>query len=314
MMNDIKLEYALLRAKRMVTPDFLFPWYKRFLVTCGGHGLGRFRAVRAAEGILRSALRPRTADVLGHKMFLDSSDTLQLSRFGEYETFQTAIIHKLVKKGTLVLDIGANIGYYTLLFARLVGGEGRVIAFEPNLDNFAVLQRNVKLNGYSNVRPERKAVSDVNAELKLYISEINKGDHRIYDSGDGRRSTKVESVRLDDYLSNVSQSISLIKMDVQGAEGAVLQGMEKLLARNRDVRIITELWPAGMHRAGFTPERYLSMLAGQGFFLYHINEDERRIEPTTVEQICASGEGADEHYYTNLLATRNPVEIDSLLG
>jgi tRNA G37 N-methylase Trm5 len=126
--------------------------------------------------------------VQGHKMYLDSKESLDLSIYGVYEEYETDLIKKEIDRGDVVLDLGANIGYYTLLFAKKVGDEGRVYAFEPDPTNFSLLKKNVEINGYRNVVLIQKAVSNKNGKLKLYLNEDNKGDHRFYNSHDGRKN------------------------------------------------------------------------------------------------------------------------------
>src|SRR5262245_590665 len=118
--------------------------------------------------------------VFGHRMYLDKLDSLQLSLRKVYEPIETRLVMDLVKPNQVVLDIGANIGYYTLIFSKLVGPGGRVYAFEPHPTNFSLLDRNVQTNGYKNATVVRKAVADATGSLKLYESELNSADHRIY--------------------------------------------------------------------------------------------------------------------------------------
>jgi tRNA G37 N-methylase Trm5 len=99
-----------------------------------------------------------------------------------WEPVETELLRKLIKPGDVVLDVGANIGYYAVLFGRWVGDGGWVIAVEPEPDNFSLLCRNLAANGSSNVIPLPVAASDRFGELALYLSSDNKGDHRAYDS------------------------------------------------------------------------------------------------------------------------------------
>ena len=119
----------------------------------------------------------------GLKMYLDPTDevmTPTILVIGNWETAETSWFLRIVKPGDTVVDAGANTGYYTLIGSRLVGDKGKVYAFEPEPANFELLQKNVRLNGLSNVVLERKALSNRNGTLKLFIADKNKGDHRIY--------------------------------------------------------------------------------------------------------------------------------------
>lgn len=207
--------------------------FRKGVKVLSGHGIGKFYPVKVVFHFLSSRLKDTNgiAEVQGHKMFLDSKDTLALSLWGVYEPLETELVKKEVKKGDVVLDIGANIGYYTLIAAKLVGENGKVFAFEPDPTNFAILKKNVELNGYKNVVLVQKAASNKTGKLKLYLSEDNSADHKIYDSHEGRQSTEIEATRLDDYFKNYNGEINLIKMDIEGAEGGAIQGMSSLLQK-----------------------------------------------------------------------------------
>src|SRR5262249_42101912 len=153
-----------------------------------GFGLRRFAAVNRVNDWVLSRVKTRRAIVDGHIMYLDARDSLDLSLNHVYEPFETELVQSLVHENDTVVDVGANIGYYTLIFARLVGPRGRVFAFEPDPGNFALLKKNVEANRYKNVVLVNAALSDEPATLKLYLSEENRGDHRIYPSDDQRRT------------------------------------------------------------------------------------------------------------------------------
>lgn len=250
-------------------------------------------------------LHPKSnfALVDGHKMFLDSKDSLGLSSEGIYEPFETEFVKRELKKGDVVLDIGANIGYYTLIFAKLVGEKGKVFAFEPEPTNFYLLKKNVEINGYKNVTLIQMAVSNKTEKLKLYLSEVNKGDHRIYDSHNGRQFLEIEAVRLDDYFKNYNEKIDFIKMDIQGAEGGAIQGGFSFLQKNKNVRIITEFWPIGLKTSGIAPQEYLELLIGLGFRLYEVSEWEKRIKPVDIPELLEIYI-PEKGNYTNLLCVR----------
>jgi FkbM family methyltransferase len=250
-------------------------------------------------------VKNRTAIVGGHFMHLDPHDSLDLSLNQVYEPLETELVRRLVKKGDTVLDIGANIGYYTLILARQVGPAGRVFAFEPDAENFLLLKRNVKWNGYKNVVLVNAAVSNEPGVLNLYLCGNNRGDHRIYPSGDARRTIEVSAVVADEYLGNLSNQIQFVKMDVQGAEGRVLLGLQKTLRHSPSCRLIFEFWPQGLVRSGDDPRKVLQLLSLQGFELQLLDEARKelmRVEPEVVLQEFTVEKGNQ----TNLLASRPP--------
>lgn len=265
-------------------------------------GIERFYLGKVVSNFIISHLKPDFVVVQGHKMFLDSKDSLRLSIYRAHETLEMEAIKK-IEKGDVVLDVGAHIGYYTLIFAKLVGEEGKVFAFEPDPDNFALLKKNVEMNGYRNVIFVPKAVSNRTGKIRLYLSEENSGDHRIYDSHDCRQSIQIESIRLDDYFKDYDGKIDFIKMDIEGAEWAALQGMSRLLMKNKNLKIISEFWPLGLKRSGFAPEEYLKSLVQSGFELYHVNEKKKKIEAIDINEFLIMY-NVEKENHTNLSCIR----------
>lgn len=280
----------------------LFLLYKTMFKFFSGHGIGKFYPVRVVNEFIFSHLKTTFAETEGHKLFLDSKDSLGLSIYGIYEPFETELVKKEIKNGDVVLDIGANIGYYTLVFAKIVGERGKVFAFEPDPTNFSLLKKNIEINGYKNVILVQKAVSNKTGKIKLYICEDNKGDHRIYNSHDGRQSIEVEVIRLDDYFKNYSGQINFIKMDTQGAEGGAIQGMFDILRKN-NVKITTEFWPIGLKRFGIDPQKYLKLLIEFGFKLHEVDEREKRIKPVNISKLLEIYT-PEKRNFTNLLCLR----------
>jgi FkbM family methyltransferase len=242
-------------------------------------------------------------------MFFDPNDSLKLFLNGVYEQFESELVNKEIRPGDVVLDLGANIGYYTLIFARRVGSGGRVYAFEPDPASFAILKTNVALNGYTNVVLVNKAVSDETRSSRLYLSEVNNGDHRIFDSHDGRKSVAVENVRLDDYFKDRDPRVDFIKMDIQGAEWAALQGMAELLGKNRKVKMITEFEPVSLKGFGVEPSDYLKLLCANGFSLYEVNENKKEVLPVSIPYLLETYTHDELQEYTNLLCVRESPEL-----
>ncbi len=242
----------------------------------------RFFPIQWAKKFIIKRLKADFVEIDGHKMFLDPQDSLLLSIRGEYEPFETALIKQLVKPGQVVLDIGANIGYYTLIIARQVGDAGHVFAFEPDPTNFGVLKKNVEINGYTNVTLVQKAVSNTTGRLNLYVRDDHYGDHRIYDPGDGRQAVRVDVIRLDDFFADDPRRIDFIKMDIQGAEKGAVEGMTALLKGQAGLSMLTEFWPTGLMGFGTTPKAYLDLLLAQGFELFEVDEEKEAVLPLSV--------------------------------
>jgi len=275
---------------------------RRFLNIFSGYGLRRFYPIKFITNFITPFLRSNYIEILGHRMFLDSLDSLNLSAPGVYEPFEVKIVKEIIKNGDTVLDIGANIGYYTLIFGRLVGPSGKVIAFEPDPDNFAILKMNVKMNGYKNIILINKAVTDRTGKINLYISEKNKADHVIYNTHEGRRSIEIEAIRLDNFFKNDNIKINLIKMDIQGAEGGVIRGISSLLHDN--IKIITEFYPYGLELFGSNAEEFLNFFIKQGFKIYNLGEIKKKNTLINIKNLLEKYPPYKKGF-TNLLCTKN---------
>ena len=242
---------------------------------------------------------------LGCPMYLHEHDlglTPSVRRYGGWEPLETQVVLHEVKQGETVLDIGANVGYYTLLLAACVGSEGRVIAFEPEPDNLALLEANVRLNRLSNVTVVPKAVSSAGSSLPLYLSEDQKGTHSFWHAYGARRSVVVDAVSLDDYFRDYVGSVDFIKMDIEGAEGHALMGMGQLLRRNDHCRVLTEFSPWNLQNCGTDPIEYLRALRGHGFRLHVLDEYDQRISVAGPQDLFDYGR-EDPDQFTNLFCT-----------
>ena len=143
-----------------------------------------------------------------------------------WEETETHWFVQSLRPGDVVVDVGANVGYYTVLAGRLVGDAGRVYAFEPDPVSFAIMQRNVRLSGLRNVVLEPKAVSNEPGSIRLFLSDKNKGDHRIYQpEGEQRDFIEVEAVPLDADLEGVEGSLDFVHIDPPGAARGIKEGL-----------------------------------------------------------------------------------------
>jgi FkbM family methyltransferase len=236
-------------------------------------------------------------------MLLDPQDSLRLSLDGVYEPFETRLLTERVNAGDTVLDIGANIGYYTLIAADLVGPDGRVYAFEPDPGNFDLLEKNVRLNAFTNVVLVNKAVSNADGEARLYLADGNWGWHRIYETPDARGHIPTELVALDSFFDDEDLGANLvIKLDIEGAEVGAVQGMSRLIQRHRCVTLFTEFLPHGLEQFGSSDREYFDLLRDLGFTIHHINNRTEQLEPLdTMDPIV---DHLEQEKLTNLLCTR----------
>src|SRR6185312_1429188 len=170
-------------------------------------------------------------------------------------------LKKHVKPGMTVVDVGANIGFYSVFFSKLVGEKGSVHAFEPNPDNFRHLVSNTRK--LKNVFVSNAAVSDKTGKIKLYQFDSNV-EHQTYDNGDGKSFTEIDCISLDDYF-NKGEVISLIKTDTEGYDYFVINGMKETIKKQKNLVLTTEFWPWGLSKAGVEPKKFILQLKELGF-------------------------------------------------
>lgn len=172
------------------------------------------------------------------KLNLDTRNYIDASIYytGDYEYALKMHFKKHIREGMTVIDVGANIGFHTLYFASLVGSKGKVIAFEPIPDNFESLIQNIKLNRFDQIIPIPNALSNKNEELYIHITENlqNPGSHNLFEIGE--KNASVVCRKGDDILAELkTEPVSFIKIDVEGYEYPVLQGLEKTIKRDKPV-------------------------------------------------------------------------------
>jgi FkbM family methyltransferase len=232
---------------------------------------------------------------------LDRLVFLGLHRAGLMGKEELPLLEKLIEPGMQILDVGANIGLYTLLLARLTGEAGHVFAFEPEPNLFSVLCENCAANNAVNVTPFQCAAGDANGRATFQRATFNSGDNRLGGSKPGAQSIEVEVARLDEVLP--VQTVQFIKLDVQGHELAALTGMQRMLASSPDVRVLFEFWPAGLRAANASPELLFKFFHERGFLIYELEKAQTRKLGSPASLVSKLG----EKRYTNLLASRVPL-------
>lgn len=206
----------------------------------------------------------------GYDMHIDDVDSLGLASNSKFEPYETAVVKQLLKEGDIVLDIGANIGYYTLLFSRLVGEIGKVYAFEPDPSNYQLLQKNIISNNIKNTVLFNKGVSNKSGASTLFLCSGNKGMHRAYPSILCDDKIPIEMVMLDEETNILNHKIDFLKIDIEGFEYQALQGMKKILKNNQELKILTEFSPTAIVESGYDPSDYLDLLEEYDFTIYSV--------------------------------------------
>lgn len=210
-------------------------------ITMIGHGsedTGNYIQRRIKQKWLKQKIVKRNTH--GFEIYLNLNDSGSISPniaiAGTYEPHITRLFRKLVRPGMVVIDVGANIGWYTLMAANLTAGSGLVISLEPDPTTFSLLVKSVHENSFSNVKPIEKCASDSIGHATLFLSEDeNKGANSIVRQI-GKNRKNVPAITIDKLLDDLQISgVGLIKIDAEGAEPLVLEGLSEHLPRTRSI-------------------------------------------------------------------------------
>ncbi|MEV8404263.1 FkbM family methyltransferase [Streptomyces niveus] len=248
------------------------------------HVPGSLGKVPLAEHFLNPQLRETPWRVVANSRFgarfvVDTQDLIQryLYMFGVWEPHMTRWLQGRLRPGDSFIDVGANIGYYSVLASGLVGERGRVVAVEASPDFHQRLLDQVRLNRRDNIRAVNGAVSDERKTLTFVLaSSANMGANSIvpYD-GPAESSFEVEAFPLGELVDEVEISTArVIKIDVEGAEGSVVRGMIPMLDKLRpDCEITVEVTPDRMAQLGDSAEELMKTMRDHGFHAYRLAND-----------------------------------------
>lgn len=245
-------------------------------------GLSRIPPNTILGALLRAPLRliPKTAVVrvrsgINEGMQWVVGSSIHGCWLGHYEAEKQAAVRRLVKPGMRVFDVGANAGFYTLAFSRLVGPSGQVWAFEPLPENLVNLRRHIELNDLRNVTVVDAAVFDMSGTARFMTAPSNSVGRLVTQGG-----IEVKTVKLDDFCSNIN-SPDLIKLDVEGAEGAVLAGAQKVLAQYSPTVLLAT--------HGREAERQsVRILSANGYGFSYLDESQANPEYLTRDELIAT--------------------------
>lgn len=230
----------------------------------------------------------------GLKMKLHTREKIDqfIYYWGYWEPNETWALQQLLKLGDTFVDVGANVGYFTLLGARLVGDAGHVHSFEPVPPTFEKMKRNVELNDFKNVTVYPFAVSNESGMVTIsQVRSDNPGMNSMRLKGEGGTgvSWQVATVSLDEKLAEVGR-IKLMKIDVEGAEYMALQGFRRHLESPYGPDVICEITDPYLRALGSNARELIDLVAGFGYRGYLIGN--REFLPVDLEKINPAGEDA----------------------
>jgi FkbM family methyltransferase len=235
----------------------------------------------------------------------DEVITPHLRMHGSWDPADCRLLQRHLSPGGAAVDVGANIGYMTLVAAQAVGPTGSVVAVEPHPDNLALLRENLMRNGVADrVQVVGAAAWDSCGSVELSECGENTGDHRVDTLQTQRRVLNVEAVRLDDIISD-DRRVDVIKLDTQATEHRALKGAVGLLARDRPV-VLCEYWPHGLRDRGEDPLAVLALFRQLGYDIEVPDEPHitRCDDATLTESIHARNPGPNGGFATLRLLPR----------
>jgi FkbM family methyltransferase len=205
-----------------------------------------------------------------------------LIRDSVYEEFEVGLLEQLLSPGKVFVDVGAQLGYYTVIAGDICGKAGRVYSFEPNPRNFGLLVENIRVNGLTNVLPGQVAISDHVGRAKFYSDSFNWGKHSLSSENvtafDERGETiDVETTSLEVALASAHErKVDVLKIDAEGAEARVIQGAGTIL-NNPEIILFVEVWPFGQRNLGTDSLDMFAQLKAAGFKCWMIEESRRQL-------------------------------------
>lgn len=203
-------------------------------------------------------LKVKTEDVIGRRIY----------KHGVYEPELTSFVTERIgfRSGDVVFDVGANVGWYSLLLDRVLPVDCQVFSFEPDPHNYSLLLENLARNDARKVRPQPMGVADKSGTMDLHLySDRNLGRHSLLPLHEGP-TVEVEVIALDEFCAShglEERPVRLMKIDVEGFELAALTGASRLLSRCETV--LMEFSPTYMRTVGLEPVALLCLLSEAGF-------------------------------------------------
>ena len=250
----------------------IFIIYKKLFCLLTGSNISKIPGVRKVCAIINKKITPETIEVFGNKIHIGNSGTVN---FLHDTSDEIDFFKQHINRGEKIIDVGANIGWFSMIFAKIVGNEGKVFSFEPGKDNYSTLRKNISINNFENIVSENVAVSDFNGELNLELSKT--GNHKV-----SKKGTKTKCIKLDGYLKD--EKIDFVKIDVEGHEYFVLMGMHNILKNNEKIKLKIEFNYKLIKKSGIKPENLLDFLIQNGFTLYDLRYERQMSKEELIKE------------------------------
>lgn len=253
------------RLRRFFQRALLF-YLRRFPLATGKGALSTLASISADSGEADYI----NADGIRFALRLGEYQMRQIFLFDYYEKNSVHALKAFLKPGMTFVDVGANIGQYSLLAGKFIGPSGTVIAFEPDERLHPILKQNIFQNQLTNVRLESLALSNTagKATLRHSANTGNLGAASLWHEDPSLHSAAISTTSLDAYVRQNHLDVDIMKIDVEGSEMQVLLGATETLKKNRPMVIICEMNSDMLARAGTSTAQIMAFLKNMGFSAY----------------------------------------------
>jgi len=248
----------------------------KFILKIGGRNFLRTIGIdeaKAADFMVRQVLGDsETYEVQGFKLKRGRTTRIPILT-GEIDPAITALIKKNVHKGMTVFDLGANFGWFSLIFSKLVGPSGHVYTFEADPTLIKTINENVKLNKLDNVTVIPKAISNKSGISEFSLDETYDTRNQLNAKSPKGKVIKIETISLDEFCNeNGIKQVDFIKMDIEGSEPKAIKGMKKIILSNPNLKIVTEFNQYAIKSVDSSPQEFLELLDEMGLEFKEIDE------------------------------------------
>ena len=253
-------------------------------------------------------------DIFGHLLYQNVFDSVNYdgirgqdpSEYARKNKGEIAVIIDRIKPGQHVLDIGAYIGLYTLLLAKLVGPDGSVVAFEPGPLSYSLLKLNTFFNGYKNIKTVNKGVTGASRTEYYYSDKATESGSTVTtlapDFGHPRDKISVETVSLNDFFRGLDQTIDYVKIDIEGGEYQALKGMTEILSSNPNLWLTIEYAPYLPLWKEIDLQEFFSFIRSFGFQIFDLHFSDK--QPVEDDYLLETYPKSIIGKYSNLLLLR----------
>jgi FkbM family methyltransferase len=275
-------------------------FFRKFALCLVGTGISKNKFVYNIIELLKKILKPKFIEIDGCNLLLDETDRHGFTIYGNSEERNMSYLKKIVMPGQIVVDVGANIGIYSVVLAKWVGKQGHVFAFEPAPDNIKLLRKTIKLNQFDNITITQKAISNKPGIASFYLVD-GISSHSLMDYGKSIDKIDVEVETLDNFFQDYEKPIDFIKIDAEGYDFKVILGMQNIISKTQNLSLFVEFDPKRLIKIGDSPQDLLRFMLNNRFSVKDLITNEM-ITSDDIEKTVERYIG--EPHYTDLLCEK----------